>query len=133
MKIKNTFLAMITGIGIGIPVTLICMTLIGGYNDVLREFLVWTVASALFGVLSVLTFSNEKMNLILSTVIHCAGCLLITLVACVINGYINGVVEFLLAIVPVFVVVYAVIYLATFISMKKSAKQANDALNNKMM
>ncbi len=131
MKFKNLAIAGITGIGIGIPVALICMVSIGGWNDVIKEFLVWTVASALFGVLSVVTFSNDKLNLILSTVLHCIGCLVITLCACTIVGYSNDFVELLLAVAPVFVVVYALIYSITVLSMKANAKKANDALNKK--
>ena len=41
MKFKDLFFAVLTGIGIGIPVTLICMVSIGGYNPVVQEFLVW--------------------------------------------------------------------------------------------
>lgn len=131
MKIKNFILACITGIGIGIPITLICMISIGGFNDIVKEFLVWTVASALFGVLSVLTFRNEKLNLIVSTVLHCVGCLGITVGACAIIGYSHNFFEILLAIAPIFVVVYGVLYAVSVISMKINAKKANEALENK--
>lgn len=131
MKFKNFLFAILTGIGIGIPVALICMICIGGFNEVVMEFLVWTIASALFGVLSVVTFSNERMNLILATVFHCVGCLIITLSACTIIGYSENFVELLLAVVPVFVVVYVVIYSVTFFSMRKNAKYVNEALSKK--
>lgn len=131
MKIKDYVVSMLVGIGIGIPVTLICMISLGGWNTVIREFLVWTVASALFGVLSVLFFENDRLNAFLSTALHCVGCLGITLGACAINGYGEKFLDLLLAIVPVFVVVYAAIYAITFFSMRKSAKQANEAINKK--
>ena len=131
MKFKDLFFAVLTGIGIGIPVTLICMVSIGGYNPVVQEFLVWTIASALFGVLSVITLKNDRMNLILSTVLHCLGCLTITIIACVINGYGDNLLDILLTVAPVFAVVYASIYLISFISMKKNAKKANEALGKK--
>lgn len=131
MKIRNFVLACITGIGIGIPITLICMISIGGFNDVVKEFLVWTVASSLFGALSVLTFKNEKLNLIVSTILHCVGCLGITVGACAIIGYSNNFFEILLAIAPIFVVVYGVLYAVSVISMKINAKKANEALENK--
>lgn len=131
MKIKDFILAMITGIGIGIPITLVCMISIGGFNEVVKEFLVWTVASALFGVLSVLTFKNDKLNLIVSTVLHCVGCLGITVGACAIIGYSSSFFEILLAVAPVFVIVYGVLYTVSVISMKINAKKANEALENK--
>lgn len=131
MKLRDFIIAILTGIGIGIPVTLICMITIGGFNPVVMEFLVWTVASALFGVLSVITFSNEKMHLALSTVLHCIGCLLITVGACAIIGYADNFFEILVSIAPVFAVVYVVIYSVSFLSMKKNAKKANEALSKK--
>lgn len=131
MKLRNFVFAILTGIGIGIPVTLICMISIGGWNAVVMEFLVWTVASALFGVLSVVTFSNEKMNMILATALHCVGCLLITVGACFIIGYADSFFEILLAVAPVFAVVYIAIYSINFFTMRKNAKKANEALSKK--
>lgn len=131
MKLRNFVFAILTGIGIGIPVTLICMISIGGWNAVVMEFLVWTVASALFGVLSVVTFSNEKMNMILATSLHCVGCLLITVGACFIIGYADSFFEILLAVAPVFAVVYIAIYSINFFTMRKNAKKANEALSKK--
>ncbi len=130
MKIKNILLACITGIGIGMPVTILCMSLIGGFNEAVKEVLVWLVASALFGLLS-LIFNSNRMNLILSTVIHCVGCLSVTCAACIINGYSSNLFEMLPAILPVFVVVYAVIYTSAMISSKKEAKKITETLNSK--
>ncbi|MBQ6627162.1 MAG: DUF3021 domain-containing protein [Ruminococcus sp.] len=131
MKFRDYIIAILTGIGIGIPVSLICMITIGGWNAVVLEFLVWTVASALFGVLSVVTLKNDRMNLILSTVLHCVGCLLITVGACAIIGYADSFFEILISVAPVFAVVYGVIYLVSFISMRKNAKKVNEALSKK--
>ncbi len=131
MKIKNLLAGIFTGIGIGIPVALICMICIGGWNEVIMEFLVWTVASALFGVLSVITFSNEKMNPILSTTLNCAGCFLITIGACGIIGYTESFTELLKVVAPVFVAVYVAIVLIGGISMKINEKKANEALSKK--
>lgn len=131
MKIKDLLSGVLTGIGIGIPVALICMILLGGWNEVIMEFVVWTVASALFGVLSVVIFSNEKMHLILSTALHCVCCLSITVGACAIIGYGDNLAEILLAVAPIFAVVYVVIYAVSFLSMKKNAKKVNKALNEK--
>lgn len=131
MRIKDFILACITGIGIGIPITLVCMISIGGFNGIVKEFLVWTVASALFGVLSVITFNNERLNLIVSTVLHCVGCLAVTVGACAIIGYSDNFFGILLAVAPVFVIVYCVLYGVSVISMKINAKKANEALKSK--
>ena len=131
MKLRDLFTAVLSGIGIGIPVALICMVSIGGYNAVVQEFLVWTIASALFGVLSAVTLKNDRMNLILSTVLHCLGCLTITISACAIIGYGDNLLDILITVAPVFAAVYVTIYLISFISMKRNAKKANEALSSK--
>jgi len=131
MKLRDLFTAVLSGIGIGIPVALICMVSIGGYNAVVQEFLVWTIASALFGVLSAVTLKNDRMNLILSTVLHCLGCITITISACAIIGYGDNLLDILLSVAPVFAAVYVTIYLISFISMKRNAKKANEALSSK--
>ena len=131
MKIKNLVFAILTGIGIGIPVALICMICMGSWNETIMEFLVWTVASALFGVLSFVTFSSDKMNPILATTLNCVGCFLITIGACGIIGYAESFFELLKVVAPVFVAVYVAIVVIGAISMKINEKKANEALSKK--
>ncbi|MBQ2943484.1 MAG: DUF3021 domain-containing protein [Ruminococcus sp.] len=130
MKLKDIVLACISGIGIGMPVTIICMFILGGWNETIKEFLVWLVASALFGVLSIL-FKNSRISLPIITAIHCVGCLIITCTACAINGYSDSFWSILISVLPVFVVVYAAIYITTLIAAKAEAKKINEALNSK--
>lgn len=118
------------GIGTGIPVTLLCMTLIGGYNPIIREFLIWTVASALFGIYSgLISKRSERLNLPSAMALHCALCLVTATAAGALCGYSDSFVELLLGILPVFVVVYAVIYGLSIASMKRYEKRINEALN----
>ena len=131
MKFRDLLAAALTGIGIGIPITLICMISIGGWNDIVKEFTVWTVAAALFGLLSVITLRNDKLNLILGTVLHCLGCLGITVGTCAIIGYSTDVFEILISVAPVFIVIYVALYSLGVVSMKMNAKKANEALNKK--
>lgn len=129
MKIRDFIIAILTGIGIGIPTTLICKAALGGFDGSTREILVWTVASALFGVLSVVTFGNDRMNFIVATVLHCLGCFGITVGTCAINGYADkGSFGYLLLI---FVIVYGVLYVVNLISMKINVQKANEALSKK--
>lgn len=130
MKLKDIILACITGVGVGMPVTIICMIILGGWTGVVKEFLVWLVASALFGVLSIL-FKNSKLALPIITAIHSAGCLIITCSACAINGYSDSFWSILISVLPVFAVVYAVIYIVTLLSAKAEAKKINEVLNSK--
>ena len=50
----------LSGTGIGFPITVLCMVLIGGVNQATCEILIWMAASALFGMASGLFF--QKLN-----------------------------------------------------------------------
>lgn len=132
MKSKNTFLSLIrfliTGIGIGIPVALTCITLMGGYNDTILGIIIWTVASALLGLVSGLIFHCSKFNLPVSTALHCVSCLAIAVVASTICGYGDNFLSILIKVVPIFVVVYAVLYTIAIIRMKIQAKKVTEKL-----
>lgn len=119
----------ITGIGIGIPVALICMTLIDGFNGIIAEMLTWTVASALLGIISGLVFGKADLNLPIATAIHCVCCLAVALAASAICGYADNFLSLLVAIVPIFVVVYVLIYSFVFLTMKRQEKKINRTLN----
>ena len=128
MKIKNTLIACITGIGVGMPISILCISLLGGWDDTVKEIFVWLTASAVFGVLS-LIFNIEKLNLITSTILHCFGCLAVTCGACTINGYSDNFFEIFISVLPVFAVVYIVIYTLAMVSAKMQAKKINASLN----
>lgn len=131
-KLLSIFTACISGIGIGIPITLCCMTLIGGYNGVVREFLIWTVASALFGVLSLLLFQQPgNLSLPAATALHCAGCMVVAAAAGAIIGYADSFLSLLLGILPVFVIVYSLLYGSFYFAMKKEARRINEELEQK--
>ena len=128
MKIKNTINSCITGIGVGMPITVLCIALFGGWNESIKGILVWLVASAFYGLIS-LIFGWEKLNLITATAIHCVGCLAITCAACTINNYTENFLSILLYVLPVFAVVYTVIYTVAMLSSKAEAKKINETLN----
>jgi len=131
MKKHSILSCAVTGIGIGVPITLLCMILIGGFNAVVQEFLVWTAASALFGVLTGLIFlRKQQLSLPVSMVLHCLGCLLVATAACALCGYAEHLSELIISILPVFVVVYIVVYVVCFLVMKQEEKQINNSLNN---
>lgn len=133
MKDKNIFLSLveflITGIGIGIPIALTCITLMGGYNDTILGIIIWAVASALMGLVSGLIFHFGKFNLPVSTVLHCVCCLAIAVGASTLCGYGDNFFSILIGILPVFVIVYAVLYSISIITMKIQAKKVNEELN----
>lgn len=116
------------GVGIGIPVTVICKSAMGGYNETLREIIVWIVASALLGLVSSVFFIG-KFNFLVSTIIHCISCFTVAMSACAICGYIDSMHTVFAEILPIFVIVYLVLYLVGITIAKIEVKQVNDMLN----
>ena len=128
---KKYVLNAIIGMGFGFPITLLCMILIGGYNVVMKEFLVWMAASALYGVLS--TIMDEKkfdMPLPVSIGLHFFGCVAITMGAALLCGYIRSVADVLPILIPA-IIIYAVVCLICFLLMKQNEKKINEALGDK--
>lgn len=129
---KNTFSWLdfaLQGTGVGFPVTLLCMALIGGFNHVILEFATWMAASALFGVLSGLIFSKSNLNLPAAIALHCIGCLAIATAAGAIIGYADSFLTLLMGILPVFVVVYVLVYAFCILMMKSEEKRINQMLD----
>ena len=128
---KKYILSAITGMGFGFPITLLCMTLIGGYNAVVREFSVWMVASALYGVLSVVMDSKKfDMPMPISLGLHFFGCVAITMGAALLCGYVSSVADVLPVLIPAIVIYVAVCFIC-FLLMKQNEKIINKALEEK--
>lgn len=131
-KFFSILTACITGIGIGVPITLLCMTCLGGFNGVVKEFLVWTIASALFGVLSLVLFQlPNSLSLPTATALHCLGCMAVATTAGAIIGYADSFLSLFLAILPVFLLVYLLLYGGSYFAMKKEAQRINEELKKK--
>lgn len=128
---KKYVLNAIIGMGFGFPITLLCMLLIGGYNPVMREFLVWMAASALYGVLSTV-MDSERIDLPLpaSIGLHALGCIVITMGAALLCGYIHSIADVLPILIPA-VIIYLVVCFVCFLLMKQNEKQINKALEEK--
>lgn len=128
---KKYVLNAIIGMGFGFPITLLCMSLIGGYNEVVREFFVWMVASALYGLLSTVMDSKKfDMPLPVSIGVHFFGCVAITLGAALLCGYIGSVADVLPILIPA-ILIYVVVCFICFLLMKQNEKQINKELEEK--
>ena len=128
---KKYVLNAIVGMGFGFPITLLCMALIGGYNAVVQEFLVWMVASALYGVLSTVMDSKKfDMPLPVSIGLHFFGCVAITMGAALFCGYVSSIADVLPILIPA-IVIYFVVYFICFLLMKQNEKTVNKALEEK--
>ena len=128
---KKYVLNAIIGMGFGFPITLLCMALIGGYNAVMKELLIWMAASALYGVLS--TIMDERkfdMPLPVSIGLHFFGCVVITMGAALLCGYVSSISDVLPILIPA-VIIYAVVCLICFLLMKQNEKAVNKALEEK--
>ena len=128
---KRFVLNAISGMGFGFPVTLLCMAMFGGYNEVVREFLVWMVASALYGILSGVLFDKENdLPQIASIAIHFFGCAAITMGAALLNGYVSDFGDVLPVLIPA-VVIYSAICGICILLNKQTEKKINKALQKR--
>jgi hypothetical protein len=128
---KKYIMSAIIGMGFGFPITLLCMALIGGYNTVVQEFLIWMVASALYGLLSVVMDSKRlDMPLPVSLGLHFFGCIVITMGAALLCGYVTSLADVLPIVIPS-IAIYVVVCFICFLLMKKDEKQINKALQQK--
>lgn len=125
---KHYLLNAIIGMGFGFPITLLCMVIAGGYNEMLQDFTVWMVASALYGLLSSAVFNRQSdLPLWGSIGVHAVGCLAITMAAALLCGYITGFADVLPVLIPA-IIVYLMVYGICVLMMKQNEKQINKAL-----
>lgn len=131
MKIKNNLLGMIDslilGIGVGVPVTLICMLCFGALDATLRQVLIWTAASGLCGLVSWFLF-KINMHLLLWTGLHFLLCFGIAAAAVTLCGYFNDMTSFLRVCLPMFAGIYFVLYGVFMLRAKIDEKRMNEAL-----
>lgn len=113
------------GLGFGFVITTISIISFIGMNYITVQLLAWLIASALYG-LSTLVFESKKLNLLASTAIHFIICLAITSV----NVYIfyRHAVS---SVIVRFVIVYAIIYLIQWLISKNDMKKLNKKLSKK--
>ena len=98
----------------------------------IREFLTWSVASALYGVISYLLFRKEEsMGIPAILGLHCLCCAAITVGAVMVCGYVQSLGRILVAILPVFAVVYLMIFGFFYGYIKWEEKKVNRALEQK--
>ena len=128
---KKYVTSILMGMGFGFPITLFCMAMFGGYNAIVQEFLVWMIASALYGILATVMDSiKNDMPMPVSFGIHFFGCVAITLGAALVNGYITSLADLIPILVPT-VAIYVAICGVCFWLMKKNEEEVNKALEDR--
>lgn len=113
------------GLGFGFIATTICIIAFIGMNSITAQLLAWLIASALYGLSSII-FESKKLSLPISTAIHFVICLGITLV----NVYLFYL-EAMVPVIVVFVIIYFINYLIQFMIYKNEIKKLNKKLSEK--
>ncbi|MCI9625281.1 MAG: DUF3021 domain-containing protein [Clostridia bacterium] len=133
---KKVMEHVIVGLGIGFVVTTVCLWIFklneATGAEVMREFTVWLIASALYGLISLIYDSN--MSLPLSCAIHFIACALVTFIASVASGIIDYFAhwyEWFIYVLPVFVLIYLVIGTGMTIVARCQAKKINEKISKK--
>lgn len=120
----------LVGVGIGSIITTICISIMAGPLCRTKDFAVWIIVSAIIGIVTKLMYS-DKINLLISTIIHLFVSFVSVLSASYICGYGNTLMELVKNILPVFLIIYFVIYAIIFVATKLNEKAVNKALNGK--
>ena len=135
MKKKRIPLALsylIVGVGIGAIAVTISLIITVGLTDILKQILVWLIASGLCGLVSIV-YENENLTDITATLIHAPLILLIALCAGWILGYGDGSFSLLLVrMVPVIVLFYVLIHLILFLFRRATVSDINTRLQKKI-
>ncbi len=133
---KKVMEHLLVGLGIGFVVTTVCLWIFGLNEatgaEVMREFTVWLVASALYGLISLIY--DSKISLPLSCVIHFIVCASVTFVASCISGimgYFTAWYEWFFYVLPVFVVIYLIIGTGMVIVERCQTKKINERISKK--
>lgn len=129
-KLFNILEFALVGAGIGSIITTICISIMAGPLCRTKDFAVWIAVSSIIGVTTKLMYS-DKMNLIISTIVHLCVSFISVISASYICGYGNTLVELIINILPVFLIIYFVIYLIIFVASKLNEKAVNTVLNDK--
>ena len=131
-RFKNDAVCILASIGIGSICTVICYSLINGeINETAKCFIIWIIASALFGAVSIIIFKNERLALPAAFAIHCVVCFIITISAAFLCKFdVNG--RTILTIyLPMFIIIYGIIFCVTYFVNKAEADKANQTLKNR--
>lgn len=101
-----------------------------GMDVVLLQYFVCGMFGPISLLLAKITFEQEKLSLLVQSILHCLGVALYFVFASIINVWFDSAISFFFASLG-FVVIYASIYLLSYFKMKKEVKETNDVLLNK--
>ncbi len=129
--INLIFTYVFVGIGIGAAIVTPITVLQAGMSPALKAIVVWLVASAVIGLVS-LIFEVESLSQLSAIVIHAVCTLCTALVAGTLLDYGDGSFPLLLTrMLPVIIILYAAIHLVFFLIRRDTVHSINDKLSNK--
>lgn len=127
-KIQILFLYAIVGIGIGSIVSTIILTLVFGMTELIQNLIVWLIASAIFGLIS-LVYESERLTFLTATCIHAPVVFIIALVSGWILGYGEGSIVLLLErMMPRIVLTYIIVHFVLFLIRRTAVQDVNSRL-----
>ena len=128
MKLKNVLAHIVIGLGIGSVIFSLSIAWMSGVDNTLKQVLVWLLASALYGVVSLL-YDTDFWPLPVQIAVHLLLCCGITLAtAWKLYGDSLGLGLLVQSVLPGFLVVYVVISLILFAIDHRRAREINEKL-----
>ncbi len=128
MKLKNVLAHIVIGLGIGSVISSLSIAWMSGVDNTLKQVLAWLLASALYGVVSLL-YDTDFWPLPVQIAVHLLLCCGITLAtAWKLHGDSLGLGLLVQSVLPGFLVVYVVISLILFAVDHRRAREINEKL-----
>lgn len=127
-RLYALFEYMMIGIAFGAIAITLSLYVNFGMNDMLKQIIVWLVASAIIGLVSMIYESDYFTN-ITATIVHAPITCVVALISGWILDYGDGSVSLLLIrMLPSIVVLYAAIHLILFLFRRTAAQDINARL-----
>lgn len=130
-KLQMTLSYMIVAVGIGSIVITLSLLLTFGLTDVLKQLVVWLIASAIIGIIS-MVYECDRLTYLTATLIHAPVTCLVALCCGWILDYSDGSLFLLISrMLPVIVVLYAAMHLILFLFRRANVSDINTRLQKK--
>lgn len=114
-----------TGLAIGFVLTTVFSTISSGINDFTAQIIAWCIASAIYGVSS-MVFEIESLNTLAASIMHYAICAITTTVNVIIFYQ-----PYAISVFASFTITYIAIYLVFWQIEKQKIKKLNAKLQEK--
>lgn len=130
-NVPNPLVCMIFGAGLGSIIYTVALLLTDGINDTTLGMLVWLIASAAIGLIS-MVYECDRLTDLTATLIHAPLTFLTALIAGSILDYGDGSILLLLArMLPVIIILYVAVHLLMFLIRRITAHALNQKLSQK--